>query len=208
MTSSGQTRRKEGIEMRTPRSLVFAAAAAAAVTTAALIVPSLSAQTPENALANFTPTVIKLYHTGGTVPSVGYADVDRLAIPAGSYALTAHMTIEPAGATAPTQVDCFLVYPGTRDYPSALTPNLRDVTPTTQSVKTEVGVNPSSRNGNRDLTITALTTTATGGNVDLLCRVTNPSDDRGLDAGHASIVAVPVSGTTVTSNLPPAEGSY
>ncbi len=194
--------------MGKPRILLFAAAAAASITAAVLIVPSLSAQSADGALANFTPGSVKLYHTGGTVPSSGYADVGRLTIPSGAYSLTAHAVIS-SSASAATGVECFLVYPGTKDDPYALPPNLMNVPPNTQNVASSMTIGSASGdNSMKDLSLAAVTTTATGGNVDLLCRVLNPSADREVWARDISIVAVSVAGTTVTNNEPPATGTY
>jgi len=194
--------------MRKPRILLFAAAAAASITAAVLVVPALSAQSADGALANFTPGSVKLYHTGGTVPSSGYADIDRLTIPSGAYSLTGHAVIS-SNASVATGVGCFLVYPGTQDDPYALPPNLIDVPPGTQSTASSMTLGAANGdNSTKDLSLAAVTTTATGGNVDLLCRVTNPSADREVWAHDTSIVAVSVAGTTVTDNEPPAPGTY
>ena len=190
------------------RILLFAAVTAAALTAAAFLVPSLGAQSADGALANFTPGSVKLYHTGGTVPSSGYSDIDRLTIPAGAYSITGHAVIASHSSLA-TGVDCFLIYPGTQDDPYALMPNLLTVPVNTQNVESSLALGPSgSDNGTEAVSLAAVTTTASGGNVDLMCRVTNPSADRDVWARDISVVATSVAGTTVTNNDPPAPGTY
>lgn len=190
------------------RVLLFAAATAASLTAAAFIVPSLGAQSADGALANFTPGSIKLYHTGGTVPSSGYSDVGRLTLPAGAYSLTGHAVIS-SHASAATGVDCFLVYPGTQDDPYALTPNLLNLPANTQTVESSTTLGPAGGdNSSENLSLAAVTTSASGGNVDLMCRVVNPSADRAVWAQDVSVVATSVAGTTVTNNEPPAPGTY
>jgi hypothetical protein len=194
--------------MGKPRMLLFAAAAAAALTAAALIVPTLGAQPADGAIANFTPGSVKLYHTGGTVPSSGYSDVGRLTIPSGAYLLTAHAVIASDAATA-TGVECFLVYPGTQDDPYALTPDLMSVPPGTQNVAASLTLGAKSGdNSTQDISLQAVTTSTSGGNVDLLCRVLEPGADRLVWAQDISVVAVSVAGATVTDNAPPAPGTY
>ncbi len=194
--------------MRKRRILLFAAATAASLTAAALIVPSLGAQSADGALANFTPGAIKLFHTGGTVASSGYSDIGRLTIPAGAYSLTGHAVIS-SRASAATGVDCFLVYPGTKDDPYALPPNLLNLPADTQSVQSSMTLGPANGDNNTEnLSLAAVTTSASGGNVDLMCRVANPSTDRAVWAQDVSIVATSVAGTTVTNNEPPAPGTY
>jgi len=194
--------------MGKPRIVVVTVFAAAALTALALIVPSLDAQSADGALANFTPGLVKIHHTGGTVPSSGYTDLGRLAVPAGSFALTGHAVIY-SDASAATDVDCFLVYPGTPDGPAVAPTNLSSATPQTQYVGSSLRLGSgSSDDSMQDLSLNAVTTSTSGGNVDLLCRATDPAAGDLVWARDVSVAGISVAGTTVTDNEPPAPGTY
>lgn len=140
------------------------------------------------ALANFTPGQVKLFHTGGTVPNSQYADLGRLTIPVGSFVIDAH-TVLRSQAPGATGVNCYLVAPGDTGHTSM-----------------EL---PSSKGDNiNDLSATVVTTAPNGGNVDLLCDVSQRNADRLVFAQDTSIVAISVNGATVSHNAPPPVGSY
>lgn len=140
------------------------------------------------ALANFTPGQVKLFHTGGTVPNSQYADLGRLVIPVGSFVIDAHTAIR-SQAPGPTGVNCYLVAPGATAY-------------------TPIEIPPNSGENIKDLSATVVTTAPNGGNVDLLCDVSQKSADRLVFAQDTSIVAIAVNGDTVSHNPPPAVGTY
>jgi hypothetical protein len=172
--------------MMNRRLLGLAVTLAGLATFAAIAVPRLSADAATGALANFTPGRVKLLETGGTQPNGQYADLGRLKLPVGSWVITAHTVLL---ASASTGVDCFLV-----------APNAIAHTPLEIS---------SAKNENiKDLSATVVTTAPNGGNADLLCRVASKAADRKVLAQDTSLVAVSVSGATVTNNPAPAVGTY
>lgn len=175
--------------MSKSRAFTFAAAVGVCLATAAVVVPPLVAQSSAGAVANFTPGAVKLLHTGGTIPNSQYADLGRLRLPVGSWAITAH-TVLVSKAPTTTGVDCFLVVPG----PAA--------------VHTPMTLSNAKGQNVEDLSLLSVTTAPDGGNVDLLCKVGTPSADRRVFAQDTAIVAVEVSGATVTRNPAPPIGSY
>jgi hypothetical protein len=172
--------------MSKQRVFVLALAVAACVSIGWSI--SAFAADASGALANFTPGQVKLFHTGGTVPNSQYADLGRLVIPVGSFVIDAHTVIR-SQAPGATGVNCYLVAPGGTAYtPMEITPNKGE------NIK--------------DLSATVVTTAPNGGDVDLLCDVSQRNADRLVFAQDTSIVAIAVNGATVSHNAPPAVGSY
>jgi hypothetical protein len=176
------------VRMPRRRLIVFLVALAAGAAIAGFSVSSLSAQSASGALANFTPGQVKLFHTGGTVPNSQYADLGRLVLPVGSFVIDAH-TVLRSQAPGPTGVNCYLVAPGTQAY-------------------TPIEITPDKGQNIKDLYASVVTTAPNGGNVDLLCDVSQRNADRAVFAQDTSIVAINVSGATVTRNPAPAVGSY
>jgi hypothetical protein len=172
--------------MSKQRVFVLALAAAACAATGWSI--SAFGADASGALANFTPGQVKLFHTGGTVPNSQYADLGRLVIPVGSFVIDAHTVIR-SQAPGPTGVNCYLVAPG-------------DTSHTSMEITSAKGDNI------KDLSTTVITTAPNGGNVDLLCDVSQRNADRLVYAQDTSIVAISVNGATISHNPPPAVGTY
>jgi hypothetical protein len=181
--------RKGRLEMSRSRAFTFAATVGASLATAAIVVPSLVAQPSSGAVANFTPGKVKLYHTGGSAPSSQYADLGRLTLPVGSWAITAH-TVLLSQAPTTTGIDCYLTPPGA------------------PAVHTPMELSNAKGENIKDLSLLSVTTAPNGGKVDLLCRVSTASADRKVFAQDTGIVAVSVSGATVSYNPAPAVGTY
>jgi len=177
------------IEVRASRTFVFVATACSCLIAAAIVTPSLVAQSSAGAIANFTPGRVKLLHTGGSQPNSQYADLGRLTLPVGSWAITAHTVLMSAAPTS-TGVDCFLVVPGAAN------------------VYTPIEITPNKGTNIKDLSFLSVTTTPNGGHVDLLCKVSERSADRRVFAQDTGIVAVSVSGASVTHNPAPPLGGY
>jgi len=172
--------------MKNRRMLGLAGIVAASLAAAAIVVPIVGADSATGALANFTPGKVKLLQTGGEQPNSQYADLGRLKLPVGSWVIMAHSVLV---ASASTGVDCFLV-----------APNAIAHSPVEVSSAKNLNI--------KDVFASVATTAPNGGNADLLCRVSSKSADRRVFAQDTSLVAVAVSGTTVTSNPAPAFGTY
>ena len=170
--------------MQKRRSLIAGFAIAGAIGGFALAGPAIvSADAPLGALANITPGLVRVLHTGGVQPNAQYADLGRLMLPVGSFVVTASTTLVSKAAT--TGVECFLKGPG------------GTLSHVERSLSAGKGANVSGL-------LTSLVLNApSGGNVDLLCRVTNPAADRKVSAQDTKIVAINVPGVTVTNNAAP-----
>jgi hypothetical protein len=159
---------------------------------ALVVVPPLVAQSADGVVANFTSGKVKLLHTGGSLPNSQYADLGRLTLPVGSWAVTAHTDLMNASG-APTGVDCYLVGPGGFSVVQAHTP-------------IEL---PGAKGQNiKDLTLLAALTAPSGGSIDVMCKVSATTADRKVFAQDTGISAVSVSGATVTHTPAPALGTY
>jgi hypothetical protein len=159
---------------------------------ALVVVPPLVAQSGDGVVANFTPGKVKLLHTGGSLPNSQYADLGRLTLPVGSWAVTAHTALMNASG-ASTGVDCYLVGPGGFSAVQSHTP-------------AEL---PGAKGQNmKDLTLLAALTAPSGGSIDLMCKVSEKGADRRVFAQDTAISAVSVNGANVTHTPAPALGTY
>ena len=159
---------------------------------AAVVVPSLVAQSGDGVVANFAPGRVKLLHTGGSLPNSQYADLGRLALPVGSWAVTAHTALLNFSGAA-TGVDCYLVGPNGVATVQAHTP---------------MELSGAKGDNIAGLSLLAALTAPSGGNVDLMCKVSSRAADRKVFAQDTGIIAVSVNGANVTHTPPPALGSY
>jgi hypothetical protein len=175
--------------MHTRRQLALALATGCCLAAAVFGASSLGAQSASGALANFTPGRVKIFHTGGSQPNSQYADLGRLALPVGSWAILAH-TVLWSTAPSSTGVDCFLVAANA------------------SAVHTPMEIQPTKGDNIKDLYLNVVTTAPDGGHADLLCKVSNPAADRRVFAQDTSIMAISVSGTTLTHSPAPAPGTY
>jgi hypothetical protein len=181
--------RKELGMYRRPRFLLALVVACAG---GAIAASSLGASTSDGVIANFAPGSVKLLHTGGSFPNSQYADLDRLKLPVGSWAITAHTVLLNRSGT-PTGVDCYLVGPNGITAVQAHTP-------------TEL---PAAKGtAIKDLTILSALTAPSGGNLDLMCKVSEKVAHMKVFAQDSAIMAVAVNGATVTHTPAPALGSY
>jgi len=167
---------------RKRRSLV-AGAVVAAVAAAVFATAAVSADSPTAVIANFTPATVKIKETGGTVPSSGYTPMGRVTLPVGSWVIDASMQVYSV-ASRPTTVDCWLM------------------TPDTQPGHTAIALGNTKGTNRASMAIVNVTTTPTGGNVDLICRVTDPAASRAVFAQGVKIIATQVNGATVTRVQP------
>lgn len=173
--------------MRT-KVLAVALVGAAAAAGAALSASALRAQSSEGAIENAVPGIVKLLHTGGSLPNGQYADLGRLTLPAGSWAVSAHTTIRSQGPG--TGVDCFLDAPNVpMDHQQLEITNTKN-----ENIK--------------QMVFGLVTNAPNGGNVDLFCKVSNAAADRHVFGEHTALIAINVNGTTFSRNDAPALGTY
>ena len=159
---------------------------------AAVVVPSLVAQPGDGVVANFPSGRVKLLHTGGSLPNSQYANLGRLTLPVGSWAITAHTVLLNFSGNA-TGVDCYLVGPSGM---------------TTVQAHTPMELSGAKGDNIAGLTLLAALTAPSGGNLDLMCKVSNKSADHKVFAQDTGITAVAVSGATVMHTPAPALGTY
>jgi len=150
---------------------------------AAVFAAASFGDSPTAVIANFTPATVKIKETGGTVPSPGYTPMGRVTLPVGSWVIDSTMQVYSV-ASRPTTVDCWLM------------------TPDTQPGHTAIALGNAKGTNRASLSIVNVTTTPTGGSVDLICRVTDPAASRAVFAQGVKIIATQVNGATVTRVQP------
>jgi len=143
-----------------------------------------------DAFYNITsPTKVKIVHTGGTVPNTSYSVIGRLALPAGSYAITAKADVYSIAGTA-TGVECYLMGGNA----------LADFDNGSFSTAGK-GANE------HTLSFALATTLASAGNVDLRCRATTIGGDRKVFGRDVRIMAITVNSVSSTETGAPSLGA-
>ena len=157
---------------------MFAVTVVALIGAAVLAAASLG-DTSSGAIASFVPGNHRIKETGDTAPSPAYTPLGQLTLPVGSWVIYATMQVSSV-APRPTTAECWLTTPGTQPGHDAI------------AIGNAKGIN------RQNLSLVNVTTTPTGGNVGLICRVTDAAASNEVFAQAIKIIATQVNGATVT----------
>lgn len=137
-----------------------------------------------SAIANITPTKVKIRQSGTTMPGSSWTEVGRLQLPVGSWVVQAHLTAYSI-APATTPLECYLTAPNAAAGHALV----------------ELGATKGTNAD--DISLIALSNAPNGGNADLVCKVSALAADRRVFAEGIVVAATSVSGATVTHSAPP-----